>query len=188
MWLNLGWDVPGALALARHCLRSVRLEADWVEQCLIVDRNTVAPSFHVLEFPERERALGFLRPLVTRPDVVSVLREALAPGSPTLTFSRLSNDEVIDQLAWRLASGALRIAVKLGRRPTGGGTQSDTPGALASSPIAPAPLPPASPLASTGGTPTAVVPPSIPATDSAAQAAKLRESAQLGVPFCEVCR
>ena len=63
-----------------------------------------------------------------------MLRQALAPGSSTLTFARFRDDEVIDQVAWQLTTGALRIAVKLEPRRSGGGKQSATPGGPASSP------------------------------------------------------
>jgi hypothetical protein len=149
-------------------------------EILPVARGT--PQDRRFELLDRTDLEQFLRQYLFDYGVMLDLRQLLALSDPV---SRFTDDEVIDTIAWRLATKELVIR-QADRKVTtpspgsGDGDEDAKPTPAPSLPDAPASAaPPAEePEPSTFG----------PGTDGQAQAAALTAAAAQGSPFCQQCQ
>jgi hypothetical protein len=140
---------------------------------------------------EARRLLGTYLPYVQS------MRSLLALDAG-VDVARLTDHEVLERVAVRLAQRDLLVAIKGGLEP-GSGPPPASASSSSSATGATAPAQPTrsasavtpSALRSGGASPAPAVAPAAPPEDEAldqdAQAATLRQAAADGVPFCEVC-
>jgi len=131
-----------------------------------------------VEISERGAALLFLLPFKSNPQFVRGLRRLLAERNRGYPFSRLSDEEVLEEIAWLLATRQLWL------KRTYRKIEAIQPADKASNQPLP-PLPPPPPQPSAQPEPPADEPVFMPNIDAAAIAAAQQEAAQSGVPFCE---
>lgn len=77
----------------------------------IIDWHERHPDDSFKKFRNKFSALGFLRGFMGDHSNMMTLRSILGGGLFNADFSRLSDHDVLDQLAWRLVSGQIRITV-----------------------------------------------------------------------------
>jgi hypothetical protein len=137
------------------------------------------PKDRWFDVPDRPDLDGFLRQYKFDSRVMSNLRAVLAATDPV---SRFDDDEVIETIAWRLATRELVLRQDFRRgstRDPGGGDNKDQPKPQPAPPAGPsAPAPPAeAPEPNTFGA----------NHDAQAQAGALAGAAKQGAPFCAAC-
>jgi hypothetical protein len=132
-----------------------------------------------IEFSDRRSALLFLLPLKSDARFMRGLRHLLAEWNRGYALSRLSDQQVLEEIAWLLASRQLWLM----RKYHAFGAASSTP-AAAPQPQ-PVPLPPPPPKSSAPPEPEPEEAVFVPNIDAAAQAAVMQGAAQSGKPFCE---
>jgi hypothetical protein len=131
-----------------------------------------------VEFSERRAALLFLLPFKSNRLFVWSLRRLLAERNRGYPFSRLSDEKVLEEIAWLLATRQLWL------KRTYRKIEAIQPADSASG----QPVPPLQQQAPQQSTPPESPPDEpvfMPSIDAAAIAAAQREAAQSGVPFCE---
>jgi hypothetical protein len=190
--LRPGTQLQGDSPIRRGAAGSPRFvtEEDWVDRCEVLLPQELRDADHVLVFRDNSSALDFLLGIAAAPLVMQALRLALSEVGPTRPPTRMTDRAVLDQLAWRLVAGTIRIGVTL----VGPPVVRDSTAAASSPPAAEAPPPvdraPAPPAAERDGEapPPSVVEPLIPtAVDPRVQANSMRRAARQGKPFCEEC-
>jgi hypothetical protein len=130
-----------------------------------------------VEFSERRTSLLFLLPFRSNPQFVWGLRRLLAERNRGYPFSHLSDEKVLDEIAWLLATRQLWLKRTYRKADVVNPADEASGGPLP-------PLPPP-PQASGPSEPPPDEPVFMPNIDAAAIAAAQREAAQSGVPFCE---
>jgi hypothetical protein len=136
------------------------------------------PKDRWFDVPDRPDLDDFLRQYKFDCRVMSNLREVLSATDPVSLFD---DDEVIETVAWKLATRelVLRQDFRRGSRDPGGGDNKDQP--------KPQPAPPSGPAAKAPPA-EAPEPPTFGANhDAQAQAGALGGAAKQGAPFCAAC-
>jgi hypothetical protein len=132
-----------------------------------------------IEFSDRRSALLFLLPFKSDAQFMWGLRYLLAEWNQGYALSLLGDQEVLEEIAWLLASRELWVKRKYDAVGAASATQ-----AAATQPQ-PVPLPPPPPKSSAPPEPEPEEAVFLPNIDAAAMAAVLQEAAQSGKPFCE---
>lgn len=136
-----------------------------------------------------EPGLASLRRLLRDPENRAKLRRAFAEEIPVSALARMSDEEVLGELARRMAGGEL---ILLERHGSSGGSsapppsQGSTPRQDEQAAKAEAPVTESRSAAPQAASPAAAASdPALAGMDAAAQAATLRAAAESGAPLCE---
>lgn len=137
----------------------------------------------------RETGLFSLRRLMRDPENRAKLRRAFAEEIPASSLARMSDEEILEKLSRRVASGELLLLERQGS--SGGNSaaapaQSSTPrqdeqAAQAEAPVRESQSPPPQAAGAAAAEPDPV----LAGVDTAAQAATLQAAAESGAPLCE---
>src|SRR3954451_22276764 len=84
-----------------------KTEETRVERCEILSPRDIRADDCLLVFRDHASALGFLSRLAAAPRTMQALRGALLEDDAAPAPHRMSDHEVLVQLAWRLAGGGL---------------------------------------------------------------------------------
>jgi hypothetical protein len=181
-------DDPEGRAVSDGWSRYQVTEEDWVQRSEILGPEDLRSADRILTFRDRGSALDLLHHLAADSLCRQALRGALGEVSLSGPLIRMRDREVLDQLAWRLVAGSLRIAVRLGPRPTCARSSAAPPAPPAPPPgvtyLAPPreePPPPGAPPAPDGD------PPLPEWMDLRKLVAVMRRAARDGYPYCEEC-
>ena len=131
-----------------------------------------------VEFSDRHGALLFLLSFKSDTQLMWELRHLLAERNREYALSRVSDQQVLEEIASLLASRQLWL--RKYHAAGGGSAAQDAAAEPAPQPLPPLPRQPAQPPELPPDEPIF-----IPNIDAAAIAAVQREAAQFGVPFCE---
>ena len=202
---TLGWGIQDALAYElrgrgrpyhgdpegraddsgwlRH---QVALE-DYVERCEIIRPEELCNADCLVVLREPRSALDFLEHVSVDCPRMQILREALRDVDTDDPTHRMTDRDVLERLAWRIAIGSLKVVVRFGTRPVGGSAvEALSLPAETAQPIRRRPT-----STSATGEREARAPeadPLIPATlNAVAQGETLKDAARDGTPFCVVC-
>ena len=136
----------------------------------------------VVEFPDRDSAVRFLRGLAADPVVVQQLRSFL--GRTHMNLHVLSDHQIIDMMAATIVDKNLKL-LRLASATRSTARRSRLPEAAeVTIPAQQQQVAPASSSAATSAPPPAN---DVADVDQDAQAQALEEAAKDGVPFCEEC-
>lgn len=141
----------------------------------------------LIRFRQHAEAVLYFRRHRGRPGLIATLRQMLAEHRH-LHVGRLSDDEVIDEVARRLLNGSLQLLEMLEPRAEASAALQSLLARPAEEPIEVEAVAPAPPPAAAKPVAPAPEPEMFESSlDVAAQVAALTSAAASGVPFCEEC-